>query len=69
MKNGVKRINPKSLRLVFHAQQALDHLRLALLHCKAAGSCYTVERVRAAISSAKGAVRAASYRADRCGLK
>lgn len=44
------------------ATRALIHLKAALALLDAAGSTRTAERVRAAISSAKGAVRAAGYR-------
>jgi hypothetical protein len=47
------------------AAKALQHLQLALTCAKNAKSRRTVERIRQAISSAKGAVRAAGYRDQR----
>lgn len=47
------------------AAKALHHLRVALDHACAAQAPRTVARIRLAISSAKGAVRAAGYRAQR----
>lgn len=66
MKAGIHRIqNVNATRAPAHAQIALDLLRNALEHCHKAGACYTAARVRSAISSAKGAVRAAQYRQGR----
>lgn len=45
------------------ADKALEHLKAALLCAKNAKAPRTVARIRLAISSAKGAVRAARYRA------
>lgn len=50
---------------VIHARTALDHLRAALVSAKAAGSLRTVARIRAAITSAGGAVRHAEAHRDR----
>lgn len=67
MKRGIRRIKPAT----FHrsptasAALALHFLKLARFHAKQAGACYTAARIRAAISSAKGAVRAAEYREGR----
>ncbi len=47
------------------ADKALQHLQLALTYAKNAKAPRTVARVKLAISSAKGAVRAARYRDDR----
>lgn len=47
------------------ANLTLRYLRDALRCAKAAGSPRTTERIRLAISSAKGAIRACSYRASR----
>ena len=47
------------------ARMAVEALILARACLKAAGSSRTVERVAAALSSAKGAVRAAEYRKNR----
>lgn len=45
-----------------HARKGLTYLRLALARFQLAGSKLTMKRVRHAISSAKGAVRAGRYR-------
>lgn len=66
MKKGVRRIavvNPT--RAPSHATIGLQLLINALSHFQRAGSCYTAARVRSAISSARGAVRAAQYRQHR----
>ena len=65
-KRGIKRI-PAAIgeRPTVHARHALKYLRMALAHATAAGACYTAARIRAAISSAKGAERAAGYRENR----
>lgn len=44
------------------AEKALEYLQLALTCAKNAKAPRTAERIRLAISSAKGAVRAARYR-------
>lgn len=44
------------------AEKALQHLQLALTYAQNAGSVRTVDRIKHAISSARGAVRAAQYR-------
>ncbi len=62
MKKGIHRIRTKSRRPAHHALAGLELLRNALAHFKSAGACYTAARVRFAISSAKGAVRAAHHR-------
>lgn len=63
MKAGIRRIPNKSRqRCEAHARNALEFLRNALDHATQAGACYTAARIRYAISSAKGAVRAAGYR-------
>jgi hypothetical protein len=68
MKKGIRRIKLDAgaiTRAVSEAIMARDLLRNALRHAKNAGACYTVAYIRAAISSAKGAVRAAEYRQAR----
>lgn len=66
MKKGIRRIKAvNTLRAPSHAIIGYNLLRNALAHFKLAGSCYTAACVRAAISSAKGAVRAAQYRQKR----
>lgn len=68
MKTGIRRIKldaGATTRAVSEAHMALGLLQNALQHAKNAGSCYTVARIRSAISSAKGAVRAAEYRQSR----
>ena len=47
------------------AKAALQHLQAALTCAKNAKAVFTVRRIKLAISSAKGAVRAAGYRAAR----
>lgn len=47
------------------ADKALQHLQLALTYAKNAKAPRTVARIQLAISSAKGAVRAAGYRDQR----
>ena len=64
MKRGIRRIS-KTHRPVQSAEYALAFLRTALQHATNAGACYTAARIRYAISSAKGAVRAAGYRERR----
>jgi len=47
------------------AAKALEHLQVALTCARNAKAPRPVARIRLAISSAKGAVRAAQYRANR----
>ncbi len=47
------------------ASKALEHLQVALTYLKNAKAPRTVARVELAISSARGAVRAAQYRDNR----
>lgn len=47
------------------AAKALEHLRVALTCARNAKAPRTAARIELAISSAKGAVRAAGYRAQR----
>lgn len=61
-KAGIRRIRKTSPRPHDHAELALSLLRQALRHARYAGACYTAARIRSAVSSAKGAVRAAGYR-------
>lgn len=66
MKKGIRRIKPAPRTSpANNADMALECLQRALFHARLAGSCYTVARIRYAISSAKGAVRAAGYRESR----
>jgi len=53
------------LRIERDASAALTHLRQALTYARGAGAVKTAARIRHAISSAKGAVRAAGYRRSR----
>ena len=55
---------PPNLRL-YCAGQVVDHLESALIFAKKAGAPYTTERVRLALSSARGARRNAGYRVTR----
>lgn len=68
MKKGVKRIQPElsgGWNLVADAQNGLALLLTARDMFKRAGSSSTLARVNYAIASARGAVRAASYRETR----
>ena len=49
----------------FHAGMALRMLQEALKHAKEARNKRTADRIRAAISSARGACRVQDYRANR----
>lgn len=63
MKKGIRRIKPREPRHAARAARcALAYLQGALRYAKDAGACYTAARIRYAISSARGAVRAAKYR-------
>lgn len=62
-KAGIRRIKPlMDCAPEIYARPALQALREALRYARNAGSCYTAARIEAAISSAKGALRAAVYR-------
>jgi hypothetical protein len=52
-----------------HAEAAVVTLKNALTHARAAGAPYTVERIKLALSSARGAVRNAGYRVTRAGRR
>lgn len=66
MKAGIRRIKPREPQhCVEPARCALAYLQTALDYARDAGACYTAARIRHAISSAKGAVRAAQYRQRR----
>jgi hypothetical protein len=65
MKRGTQRVTHRPYQPSYYhaeAQYALSLLQSALIHAKAAGAPCTVARIRFAISSARGAVRNASYR-------
>lgn len=47
------------------AKKCVGHLQEALTHARIAGAPYTVKRIEAALSSARGAVRNAGYRVTR----
>lgn len=69
-KAGIRRIRKFAPgRTVYHATMARELLRNALQHAVNAGACYTAARIRAAISSAKGAVRAAEMREHRATVR
>lgn len=64
MKRGIRRIEPRvaAWQIDDAARECLRTLRDALELAKDAGACYTAARIRHAISSAKGAIRAAAHR-------
>lgn len=51
------------------ARRCVSMLQQALGHAREAGAPYTVERIRLALSSARGAVRNAGYRVTRAGRR
>ena len=66
-KRGIKRM-PHPYRAGYYqacAEYCVIDLQRALAHAVNAGAPYTAARIRAAISSARGAVRNAGYRATR----
>jgi hypothetical protein len=64
MKRGIRRL-PRRPGGAGAAVRGLELLRAALDCFVDAGSCYTAARVRSAIASARGAVRAAESQAWR----
>lgn len=71
MKKGIKRIQASlpPNHLVYATSHGLRCLRMARDYFRRAGSSSTLARVNFAISSAKGAVRAASYREIRAQIE